>query len=451
MTKTNPLETVPVPKLLLRLALPSILAQVISLLYSIVDRIYIGHIPDSGSQALSGIGVTVPIIMAINSFSNLIGMGGAPLATIELGKKDSKRACQILWNCLEYTVVTAISLTILLLVLKRQILKFFGTSESIYKYANDYFTICCLGSIFSMGTLVINMFLTTQGKNKQNMIIVIAGAVFNLIFDPIFIFALHLGIKGAAIVTVISQAGTTIAGVVILNKKTSLLHIQPFPFATDILKKVLALGFASFFMTITESLVSTIYNRQLLVYGSVEYIAVLSIIFSVGEMVMLPLNGIQQGAQPIISYTFGARNQKRLNQTILLTFITMGLWNFICTVLLELFAEPVFGIFTTDTYLISIGKVSLRIMILGRLFGGIQWAVQTIHRAVGEVKRTILIAMVRKIILIIPLVYILPAITNIGVNAVFMAEPIADFIAQTFSVLIFVPFYKKRLSAIEIT
>jgi len=445
MNKSNPLETVSIPKLMFQLALPSIFAQLVSLLYSIVDRIYIGHIPNAGSTALSGIGITVPIIMAINSFSSLIGMGGAPLAGIELGKNDSKKAHQILWNCLVYTVFTAAIITILLLVFKQQILHFFGTNQSVYKYASEYFTICCSGSLFSMGTLVLNMFLTTQGKNKQNMIIVISGAIFNLIFDPVFIFVLGMGIKGAALVTVISQFGTTIAGFLFLQRKDSLIPIVPSPFSFDILKNVFALGFASFFMTITESLIHTIYNRQLIVYGSVEYIAVLSIIFSVGQMVMLPLNGFQQGAQPILSFTYGAKNQQRLNQTMRLTFITFGLWNFISTIILEIFARYFFSIFTSDSKLIEMGIPALRIMILGRLFGGVQWAVQTIHRAVGEAKRAIMIAVFRKIILIVPLAYILPAVTDLGVLAVFLAEPISDFLAQTFSVLIFIPFCKKKL------
>lgn len=440
---TNPLETMPVGKLMLRLAVPSVCAQLISILYSVIDRIYLGHIAGAGLESLSGVGVVVPVVTGINAFSNLLGMGGAPLAAIALGKKDQKLANRMMWNTLSFTLIIASLLTIIMLAFKDVILTAVGADTSIYSYASEYYVICCLGSVFSMETLVINMFLTTQGKNKISMIIVCSGAIFNIIFDPIFIFGLKLGIKGAALVTVISQMGTSIIGFKFLLSKESILQVTPERLDFRLLGKICKLGFAQFFATSTESLVNVVYNKQFLQYGSAEYIAVFSVIFSFSQMLLLPLNGIMQGAQPVISYNYGAKNTSRLLSAMKYCILVGTIFEFTGTVLVEIFASPMFSFFTDDKNLLEIGIIPLRIFILGRLFGGVQWSMQTIHRATGEAFRAIIIPVFRKIVLIIPLCFILPAVTGLGVIAVVLVEPVSDTLAQIFTVCVFLPFYKK--------
>ena len=449
MKNNNPLESLPVSTLLFKLAMPSILAQVVSLLYSIVDRIYISHIPVVGTEALSGIGITTPLIVAINSFANLISMGGAPLAAIELGKKNTRQSRSILWNCLIYTVITSFILMIVLFLSKNRFLQILGADDSVFTYANDYLTICVFGSLFSLGTLVVNTFLNTQGKNKISMIIEVGGTVFNLIFDPLFIFVFKMGVKGAAIVTVISQIGTTIAGFIILLKKDSPLYIEVSKISFSIFKNVILLGVASFIMRITESFINIVFNNQLIRYGGLEYVAVHSIIFSITQMIILPITGMQHGAQPILSYTYGSKNQERMNQTIKLIFVFMTLWTLFCTLFLEIFASPVFKVFTSENNLLRIGIPAFRLMTIGRFFTGAQWSIQTVHSSVGAAKRAMSVALVRKVLLIIPLAYLLPAITGAGVSAVFLAEPVSDILAQCFAVSIFIPFYKNKLSNLK--
>lgn len=443
VNKPLPLETQRVGKLMFQLAVPSICAQLISLLYSVVDRIYLGHIPDTGTQVLSGIGIVVPVITIINAFSNLIGMGGGPLAAIALGEKNLKQANRIMWNSLCFTVVIALMLTTFMLIFKKSILSVFGVDEAIYKYAEEYYVICSLGSLFSIGTLVINMFLTTQGKNKISMFIVCAGAVFNLIFDPIFIFVLGLGLKGAALVTVISQAGTTIAGFIFLMGKKSILKIEPQRLNVKIFGRICKLGFAQFFATSTESLINIVYNRQFFFYGNEKYVAAFSVIFTISQILILPLNGMMQGAQPIISVSYGGRNLVRLRSAIKYCIISGTLFEFAGTIIVEIFARQIFGIFSSDSNFIELGILPMRIFILGRLFGGVQWSIQTIHRSTGQALRATIIPIFRKLILIVPLCFIIPTATGLGTTGVAAVEPISDLCAQIFSIIIFIPFYRK--------
>lgn len=448
MNSNNPLGNQPVGKMLVRLSIPSFLAQLISLLYSIVDRIYISHIPNAGAGALAGVGITVPILIAVNSFAQLIGMGGGPLISISLGEKNKARAEKIQWVCLVTSTVISIALTLVLLLFRFPILKLFGTDESIISYAYDYYTICCLGSFFSIGTMVINALLRTQGLNKYSMIIVCAGAVFNIIFDPIFIFILGLGIKGAALITVVSQIGTCIAGFIILAGKKSSVKVIPSAFDFKILSNILSLGFASFFMSITESLLNTVFNKQLIRYGSIEYVAILSIIYSLVELIQLPMTGISQGSQPLLSYNYGAKNKTRLIQAIKYSAVSITLFCFIGTLIFEAACPILFRLFTTDNSLIEMGVPVMRIFILGRLFSGVQFSIQNIFRSLGDVKRPIIVAMTRKIILLIPLIYILPAITGAGPVSIFAAEPVSDICSQTLAVLIFIPYYRKHVSTL---
>lgn len=448
MKSNNDLESKPIGQLLFQLSIPSIMGQLISLLYNIVDRIYLSHISDTGSQALAGVGITVPIIVATTSFASLIGMGAAPLISISMGEKKIEKAKQTQWICLVTSLFISIILTSLLLVFRRQILFLFGCNEELYKYAYDYYTICSLGTVFSIATLVINNLLTTQGLNKYNMIIVTSGALFNIIFDPLLIFTFNLGIKGAAIVTVFSQFGTTVAGLSILSSKFSSVKICTCKYDFAILKNILLLGFSSFFMRITESLINTVFNRQLIRYGSMEYVAILSIIYSIQQLIQLPIMGISQGSQPILSYNYGAKNKKRLIQTIKYSTEAALLICITGTILTEIWGKLFFRLFTDDIKIISLGIPVMKVYMIGRLFCGFQFSVQNVFRSLGDVKRPIIIAMSRKVILLVPLLYILPKIISPNVLGIFLAEPISDISAQILSLIIFIPYYRKYINTL---
>lgn len=299
-TGNEAMEKEPMGRLLLRLAVPSITAQMVNLLYNMVDRVFVGRMEGCGSTALAGLGIVLPIISIVNAFANLAGMGGAPLAAIQMGKKNQEKAEQILGNCTVLLFVLAVLLTSAILVWKEDILRFFGADETTMSYAATYLTIYALGNIFTMGALGLNPFITTQGYNKISMRNICVGAVINIILDPIFIYGFNLGIAGAAIATVISQGCSFLLVLLFLLGKKTDIHFRRFTLERKILLAVISLGFASFFMGVTESLVQSVYNKQLMHFGGSEYVAAMSIIFSISQFIYVPVVGLGQGGQPII-------------------------------------------------------------------------------------------------------------------------------------------------------
>lgn len=449
----NFLGNEPVGKLLLRLALPTVAAQMINMLYNIVDRIYIGHIPNVGALALTGVGVCMPLIMIVAAFAALVGNGGAPRASIFMGQSDSNSAEKTLGNCFTTQIIISIILTIILLLGNRTFLLSFGASKNTIEYSVSYMNIYAIGTIFVQLTLGMNAFITAQGFAKTGMLSVLIGAVANIILDPVFIFGFGLGVRGAALATIISQALSCIWVLAFLFGKKTFLKIKRCNLKPErtIILPALALGSSIFIMQASESIISVCFNSSLLKYGGDIAVGAMTILTSVMQFAMLPLQGLGQGAQPIISYNYGAKNKDRVKAAfklllkVNLTYATL-LW------LSVMICPQVFAaMFTSDAQLLAFTANALRIYLACLFLFGIQMACQMTFTSIGKAKASIIVAVMRKFILLIPLIYILPAIIRSNQTmAVYMAEPIADFLAVTFtSVLFFFEFRKvlRELSA----
>lgn len=450
--KNNALATEPVGKLLVKLAIPTVTAQIINMLYNIVDRIYIGHIPGIGADSLTGVGVCMPLIMIVSAFAALVGFGGAPRASIFMGKKDKVSAERTLGNCFTMQIIISVILTTLLLIFNRRLLLSFGASENTIGYAVEYMNIYAAGTIFVQMTLGMNMFITAQGFAKTGMLSVVIGAVANIILDPIFIFVLDMGVSGAAIATVISQALSCLWVLVFLfGKKTNLkIRFSYMKLKPGIIFPSLALGLSSFIMQSSESVISICFNSSLLKYGGDIAVGAMTILTSVMQFAMLPLQGLGQGAQPIISYNYGAGNQKRVKAAFKLLLklsvcYSVALWLFVM-----IFPGVFASMFTSEPQLLEFTKTALRIYVACLFLFGIQIACQSTFTAIGNAKASIVVAVVRKFVLLIPLIYILPLIfTQDKTSAVYLAEPVADFIAVTFTSILFTFQFKKILRSIS--
>ncbi len=441
------LGTEPVGKLLLKLAVPSVISQLVNMLYNIVDRIYIGHIPKTGSLALTGLGVCMPIIMIISAFAALIGFGGAPRASIFMGKGENDSAEKTLSNCFTTQMIISVILTIVLLCGNRFFLIAFGASDNTIDYATSYMNIYALGTIFVQLTLGMNAFVTAQGFSKTGMLTVVIGAICNIILDPIFIFVLGLGVKGAAIATIISQGISCIWVISFLTGKKTFLKIKKkylMPSA-DIILPCMALGVSTFVMQASESVISVCFNSSLLKYGGDVAVGAMTILTSVMQFAMLPLQGIGQGAQPITSYNYGAKNADRVKKTFRILITVSLSYSVIFWILIQLFPGIFAGIFSSDKELVTFTAGALKIY-CGMLFMfGIQIACQMTFVAIGNAICSVIVAVVRKFILLLPLIYIVPNFVSNKTNGVYMAEPIADFIAVSFTVIIFSVQFKKAL------
>lgn len=450
--KNNALATEPVGKLLVKLAIPTVTAQIINMLYNIVDRIYIGHIPGIGADSLTGVGVCMPLIMIVSAFAALVGFGGAPRASIFMGKKDTVSAERTLGNCFTMQIIISVILTTLLLIFNRRLLLSFGASENTIGYAVEYMNIYAAGTIFVQMTLGMNMFITAQGFAKTGMLSVVIGAVANIILDPIFIFVLDMGVSGAAIATVISQALSCLWVLVFLfGKKTNLkIRFSYMKLKPGIIFPSLALGLSSFIMQSSESVISICFNSSLLKYGGDIAVGAMTILTSVMQFAMLPLQGLGQGAQPIISYNYGAGNQKRVKAAFKLllklsVFYSVALWLFVM-----IFPGVFASMFTSEPQLLEFTKTALRIYVACLFLFGIQIACQSTFTAIGNAKASIVVAVVRKFVLLLPLIYILPLIfTQDKTSAVYLAEPVADFIAVAFTSILFTFQFKKILRSIS--
>lgn len=431
--------------LLLKLAFPAILAQIINVLYNMVDRMYIGHIDKIGPDALTGVGVTMPVIMAISAFAALVSMGGAPRASIMMGKDDQKQAERILGNCTMMLVIIAIILTVIFFIWGEPILLLFGASSKTIGYALDYMKIYALGTIFVQLALGLNAFINAQGYAKMGMFTVAIGAICNIILDPILIFGFSLGVKGAAFATIISQGISSIWGVYFLTSKKSKLRIKLSNLKLNhkIILPCLGLGLAPFIMQFTESVISVCFNTSLLKYGGDIAVGSMTILASVMQFSMLPLQGLTQGAQPIISFNYGAKNIKRVKDTFKLLLLcsltfSMLLWA------LAMFVPDIFiGIFTSDANLANYTRWAIRIYMAASGIFGIQIACQQTFIAIGNAKASVFLAILRKIVLLIPLIFVLPMLISNQTFAVFLAEPIADTIAVSITAIMFYRTYKK--------
>lgn len=447
MRNDEKLGTAPLGRLMLSLALPTVLAQLINVLYNVVDRIYIGHMQGDGNPALTGVGVTLPIITLIAAFSAFAGAGGAPLAAIELGKKDERKASLIMGNSAWLLVFFSIVLTIGFLIFKVPILHAFGASSKTIAYANEYITIYLLGTIFVQFALGLNAFISGQGAAKAAMLSVLIGAVINIVLDPIFIFALHLGVRGAALATVISQFVSAVWVVSFLKSKRSVLHLKLVRPDKSLILKIAALGIAPFVMQSTESLVTITFNTGLQRYGGDLYVGSMSILMSIMQLIVIPVNGITQGVQPIISYNYGAGNRMRVKETVI-RLVSVCLLGTLILSGVAIFCPGIYAsMFTNDAELVALTCRIMPIFFLGIAIFGIQAACQSTFLALGQAKVSLFIATLRKIILLIPLALILPKFS--GVKGIYIAEPVSDVISVIVTSVLCVITLKRIFSEME--
>ncbi len=434
----------PVKKLLLTLAAPAIASQVVNALYNMVDRMYIGHIAGEGAAALTGVGVCFPIIMLVSAFASLVGMGGAPRASIFMGKGDKSAAERILGNCFSALVIISVLLTAAVLAFRRPLLFLFGASEGTIVFAEKYITIYAMGTVFVQLTLGLNAFISAQGFSKISMMTVIIGAAVNIILDPVFIFGFHMGVQGAALATVISQAFSAIWAFRFLRGRYTVLRLKGanLRIAPSVLLPCVALGAAPFIMMSTESLLTLCFNSSLLKYGGDLAVGAMTILSSIMQFAMLPLQGLTQGGQPIISYNFGAGDMNRVKAAFKLQTLCCLVYAGIIWLLAEAVPAVFVGIFTSDPALGQLSRWALRIYLASGVLMGLQMSCQQTFIAFGNAKTSGFLAIFRKILVLIPLIYVLPLFFQDKVFAVFLAEPVADFIAVSMTVTLFYREYK---------
>lgn len=440
------LGTAPIGKLVISMAIPAVIAQLVNVLYNIVDRMYIGHIPEVGAKALTGVGICFPILMLISAFSAFVGSGGAPLAAIQLGKGNRDEAEKILGNGVTILICFSILLTTLFMVFKKPFLYAFGASDETIVYALEYITIYLCGTVFVQASIGLNTFITSQGQATIAMLSVLIGAIINIILDPIFIFGFDMGVKGAALATVISQACSAIWVVYfLLSKKSSirirLHHLKP---NLKIIGSVAALGVSPFVMQATESLINIVFNSGLQHYGGDLYVGSMTILQSVMQLFIMPVQGITMGTQPIISYNYGAKNFDRVKKTFKCSLAVTFTVTCVCS-LAALFFPTVFAsMFTKDAELIALIKVVMPIFMAGIWIFGVQMACQSAFMGMGQAKISLFLALLRKVILLIPFALILPHF--MGVMGIYWAEPIADILAATTTGILFLINFKKILA-----
>lgn len=435
----NKLATMPIGKLLFSLAMPAIAAQIVNLLYNMVDRIYIGHIKDVGGLALTGLGVTFPVIVLIAAFAALVGFGGAPRASIAMGRGDNETAEKILGNCAFTLVILSLILTTVFYVFAEPILFAFGASEDTIVYALPYIRIYVLGTLFVQFTTGLNSFITSQGFASVGMKTVMIGAGINIILDPIFIFVFGMGVRGAALATILSQAVSAVWVVRFLCSKKSILRIwrKNLKFSFKVMGPVLALGVSPFIMQATESLLSICFNTSLQKYGGDVAVGAMTILASVMQAGMMPLQGLTQGMQPIVSFNYGANNPERVRKAFLLTLGSCLAYSVLLWAVAMLFPRGLARIFATDEAIINYTAWAMRIYVAAMCVFGAQIACQQTFVALGKAAQSLFLAVLRKIILLIPLIYLLPVFFENKEFAVFLAEPVADFLAVCTTVALF--------------
>ncbi len=445
------LGSAPLGRLLFKLAIPTVVAQLVNMLYNIVDRIFIGHMPEVGDLALTGVGVCMPLIMIVSAFAALVGSGGAPRASIFMGKGDRDTAEKTLGGCFTLQIIVSVILTLVLLIWNKDLLLAFGASDNTIEYASSYMSIYALGTLFVQLTLGMNAFISAQGFTRISMLSVIIGAVSNIILDPVFIYAFDMGVQGAALATIISQLFSCIFVLSFLFGKKTLLKIKKENLFVSykLILPCIALGTATFIMQASESVISICFNSSLLCYGGDIAVGAMTILVSVMQFAMLPLQGIAQGAQPILSYNYGAKNSVRVKKTFKLLLCSCLIYSVTLWSAVMLFPRAFAAMFTPSIQLVEYAAKALRIYFAGMLIFGIQVACQMTFVSLGEAASSVTVAVVRKFILLLPLIYIVPTLTENKVTGVFLAEPIADIIAVTFTAILFTFKFKKALSKIE--
>lgn len=451
MQNKEMLGTEPVGKLLLKLSIPTVVAQLINMLYNIVDRIFIGHIPNDGALALTGVGVCLPLIMLVSAFAMLVASGGAPRASIYMGKNDMETAEKTLGGCFSTQIVISILITTILLIYNKDLLLVFGASENTIDYAVSYMNIYAIGTIFVELTLGMNAFITAQGFSKFSMYAVLIGAVLNICLDPIFIFVAKMGVRGAALATIISQAVSAIFVVCFLCSKKSILKIKLKNLFVNpkIVLPCIALGMSAFIMQASESVIFVCFNSSLLQYGGDIAVGAMTILSSVMQFAMLPLQGLAQGAQPIESYNYGAGNASRVKKAFKLLLIFSVVYSTILWIFVMALPEAFASMFTNDQELIKFTAGAARVYFGAMFMFGAQIACQMTFVSLGNAPSSIVVAIVRKFVLLLPLIYLLPIGANNPTMMIYTAEPIADAVAVTFTLILFTFQFRKAMKSIE--
>lgn len=445
------LGTEPVGKLLLKLAIPTVIAQLVNMLYNVVDRIYIGHIPEVGSLALTGVGVCMPVILIISAFASLIASGGAPRASIFMGKGDKESAEKILGGCFTLQVLLSATLTVILLIWNKELLMLFGASENTISYATDYMRIYAIGTVFVQLTLGIGAFINAQGFAKISMMTVLIGAGSNIVLDPIFIFACNMGVEGAALATILSQGLSCLWVLWFLFGKRTVLKLRGKYMAIRgrLVFPCVALGLSAFIMQSSESVISVCFNASALKYGGDIAVCAMTILTSVMQFALLPMQGIAYGAQPISSYNFGAGNADRVKQTFKLLLASCLVFSAALWTGIMLFPRAFAGIFTPDAELIDFSAKALRVYCGVICLFGVQVACQMTFVSLGNAPCSIIVAIVRKFVLLLPLIYLVPELVQDKTMGVYLAEPIADFIAIGFTAALFALQFKKAMRSLR--
>lgn len=440
-----------VAKLVIRLAIPTIIAQIVNLLYNIVDRIYIGHIPNVGGVAITGVGVCMPIIIIISAFAALIGYGGAPKASIYLGERNEEKAEIVVGNSFVLLTILGIILMIVVLIFSEDLLFLFGASQNTIDYAMDYINIYVIGTIFVLITVGMNPFISAQGYTKISMMTVLIGAILNCILDPVFIYLFNLGVKGAAIATVISQCISSVFVIWFLSSKNATLRLKPKNLKINwkVMLPAILLGISPFVMQFTEAVISICFNASLKKYGGDIAVGAMTILSSLMQFSMLPLMGFAQGAQPVTSYNFGAKNTERVRASFKFLLIVSVIYSFVFWLLLMLFPRFFASMITDSKEYVDYTAWAIRIYFAISCLFSVQIACQQTFIAIGNAKVSVFLAVFRKVILLIPLIFILPSILNEKTMAIYLAEPIADGIAVTVTAILFYKVFNKTLKQID--
>lgn len=418
---------------ILSLAIPMTLAQLINVFYNIVDRIYIGHIPHASAQALTGIGLALPIITMITAFANLFGMGGAPLCSISRGSHEEERAGRIMGNSFSMLLISGLLLMAVCLLFKRPLLYLFGASDDTFPYANDYLTIYLLGTIFVMISLGMNNFINSQGFGRTGMLTVLLGALLNLILDPVLIFVLNLGVRGAAIATILSQAFSAAWVMKFLTGSKALLRLTRSSMVLNgkLIREITGLGLSSFVMSVTNSSVQIMCNATLQQYGGDLYVGIMTVVNSVREVITMPVMGMTSGAQPVIGYNYGAKCYGRVKSCIRFMTVACILFTTAAWALLFFFPGTFLRMFTSESALIQEGISAMRIYFCGIFLMALQFSGQSTFVALGKSRQAVFFSLFRKVIIVIPLTLLLPAVGGLGTHGVFLAEPISNLIGGT--------------------
>ena len=436
-----------VKKLMVKMAVPALVGQIVNLLYNIVDRIYIGHIPEIGGAALTGVGLFTPILMLITAFAMLAGAGGAPRAAIAMGKGEKEEAEKILGNCFTVLLILALVLTVTLYVGAPALLRLFGASDATLPYALQYGRIYILGSVFVLIVMGMNVFITTQGFAQFSMLTTVIGAVTNIILDPILIFGFHMGVTGAAVATVISQAVSALWILRFLTGKRSILKLRMthMSLRKRIILPCLGLGISSFVMLSTESILSISFTSSLAEYGGDVAVGAMTVLTSINQLITMPLSGICQGGQPLISYNYGAGKLNRVKEAFFCQFGVCVAYTTCFWGALMLFPNVFAGVFTSDTALVDYTAWALRVFLVCGFSVGFQISCQQAFMALGQAKISLFMACLRKLILLIPLIFILPHFFEDQAFAVFLAEPVSDVIAAAATTIAFFTFFRKLM------